>query len=109
MRAKHLPDGLSELGGQEVIVKNGEARLRNGALAGSILKMNDAIKNLVFKCNVKFTDAIDFASANPAKNLGIFDKVGSIAVGKNADFTVLDEEFNVITTIRDGNTIFNKN
>jgi N-acetylglucosamine-6-phosphate deacetylase len=106
MRAKHLSDGISELGGQKVIVKNGEARLENGALAGSILKMNDAIKNLVLKCDVKFTDAIDFATVNPAKNLGVFDKMGSIEVGKTADFTVLDGEFNVKLTIRDGNVIY---
>ena len=106
MRAKHLADGISELGGQEVIVKNGEARLRNGALAGSILKMNDAIKNLVLHCGVKFTDAVDFATINPAKNLGLYDCVGSIAVGKKADITVLDGEFNVKLTIRNGNVIY---
>ena len=108
MRAKHLPDGLSELGGQEVIVKDGEARLRNGALAGSILKMNTAIKNLVLMLDVPFTDAIDFATINPAKNLKIDDKVGSIKVGKNADLTVLDGEFNVLLTIREGKTIYSK-
>lgn len=106
MRAKHLSDGISELGGQEVIVKNGEARLKNGALAGSILKMNDAIKNLVLSCNVRFTDAVDFATVNPAKNLNIFDSVGSIEVGKKANLTVLDGEFNVKTTIRDGLIIY---
>ncbi len=108
MRAKHLPDGLSELGGQEVIVKDGEARLRNGALAGSILKMNVAIKNLVEKLDVSFTDAVDFATINPAKNLKIDDKVGSIKVGKNADVTLLDKDFNVMLTIRDGNVIYSK-
>ena len=108
MRAKHLADGISELGGQEVIVKNGEARLKNGALAGSILKMNDAIKNLVLKCAVPFTDAVDFATVNPAKNLNLFDKMGSIEVGKYANFAVLDGEFNVITTIRSGKTIYSK-
>ena len=108
MRAKHLSDGISELGGQKVIVKNGEARLENGALAGSILKMNDAIKNLVLKCDVKFTDAVDFATVNPAKNLNVFDKMGSIEVGKKADFAVLDGTFDVKLTIRDGNVIFQK-
>ena len=68
--------------------------------------MNDAIKNLVLKCDVKFTDAIDFATVNPAKNLGVFDKMGSIEVGKTADFTVLDGEFNVKLTLRDGNVIY---
>ena len=108
MRAKHLKDGESELGGQKVFVKNGEARLADGTLAGSILKMNDAVKNLVLKCDVKFTDAIDFATANPAKNLGIYDKKGSIKVGKDADFTVLDGEFNVLLTVRAGNVIYKK-
>lgn len=108
MRAKHLSDGISELGGQEVIVKNGEARLKNGALAGSILKMNDAIKNLVTSCDVKFTDAIDFATANPAKNLGIFDQIGSIKVGKKANFCILNETFDVCKTIRNGNVIYSK-
>ena len=106
MRAKHLPDGLSELGGQEVIVKNGEARLRNGALAGSILKMNDAIKNVVLKCNVPFTDAVDFATINPAKNLGIYDKVGSIKEGKFANVTIMNEDFTISATYRNGIKIF---
>ncbi len=108
MRAKHLADGISELGGQEVIVKNGEARLKNGALAGSILKMNDAVKNLVLRCNVPFTDAVDFATANPAKNLNVFDSVGSIEVGKRANLTILDGEFNVHLTVRDGNVIYKR-
>ena len=47
MRAKHMPDGVSELGGQLVIVKNGEARLENGTLAGSVLRMNNAVKNVM--------------------------------------------------------------
>jgi N-acetylglucosamine-6-phosphate deacetylase len=108
MRAKHLADGISELGGQEVIVKDGEARLRNGALAGSILKMNDAVKNLVLKCNVPFTDAIDYATANPAKNLGIFNEVGSIEVNKKANLVVLSGKFEVLKTIRNGKIIFEK-
>lgn len=106
MRAKHLSDGISELGGQEVIVKNGEARLRNGALAGSILKMNDAIKNLVLKCDVPFTDAVDFATINPAKNLKLEKEIGTIDLGKKADFAVLDGEFNVCLTVRNGNVIY---
>ncbi len=106
MRAKHLADGLSELGGQTVIVKNGEARLENGALAGSILKMNDAVKNLVLSCDVAFTDAIDFATVNPAKNLGVDSEMGTIEVGKKANLCVLTEEFSVALTVRDGNVIY---
>ena len=107
MRAKYLPDGESELGGQLVLVKNGEARLENGALAGSVLKMNDAIKNLVTKAQISFTDAIDFATKNPAKNLGIYNEVGSIKEGKRADITVLDKNtFEVLMTIRNGKVVY---
>ncbi len=102
MRAKQLPDGISELGGQTVIVKNGEARLENGALAGSVLKMNVAVKNMVEKVGVDFCTAVDFATANPAKSLGVYAERGSIALGKRADFTVLDGDFNVIMTIVGG-------
>ncbi len=106
MRAKHLKDGLSELGGQTVIVKNGEARLENGALAGSILKMNDAVKNITLSCDVSFTDAIDFATINPAKNLKVDKEMGTIEVGKKANLAVLTEDFSVALTLRDGNIIY---
>lgn len=103
MRAKSLADGISELGGQTVIVKNGEARLSDGTLAGSVLKMNDAIKNAVLKCGINFTDAVDFATINPANNLGL-KGYGEIKVGNAADFTVIDGEFNVCATVVNGKT-----
>ncbi len=106
MRAKSMPDGESELGGQLVIVKNGEARLVDGTLAGSVLRMNDAVKNVVTKCGVPFTDAIDFCTINPATNLGISDRLGSIAVGKSASVTVLSADYKVLMTIRDGNVVY---
>lgn len=108
MRAKGMADGLSELGGQTVIVKNGEARLENGALAGSVLKMNDAIKNVVTKLGVPFTDAIDFATRNPAENIGVLNERGTIEVGKRADFAVLDENFDVMLTVVGGKVVFQK-
>lgn len=108
MRAKGLNDGVSELGGQKVIVKNGEARLTNGHLAGSILKMNDAIKNMVLKVGVPFLNAVDFATINPAKNLGVNDKIGSIKKGKLANLTVIDDEFNVLYTFIKGNLVYKK-
>ena len=106
MRAKGVPDGVSELGGQVVYVKNGEARLEDGTLAGSVLRMNRAVQNMVEKVGVPFTQAVDYATINPAKNLKIDNEVGSIAVGKNADFTVLNSAYDVVLTIRDGKIIY---
>ncbi|MBQ7373832.1 MAG: N-acetylglucosamine-6-phosphate deacetylase [Clostridia bacterium] len=106
MRAKGMPDGLSELGGQVVIVKDGEARLQDGTLAGSVLKMNVAVKNLVEKVGVSFTDAIDFATVNPAKNLGVINERGTIELGKRADFAVLAEDFSVLATVIGGEVVY---
>ena len=106
MRAKGIPDGVSELGGQTVYVKNGEARLEDGTLAGSVLRMNRAIENIVTKVGVPLLQAVDFATINPAKNLGIDKEVGSIKVGKRADFTVINENFDVLMTVRDGEIVY---
>lgn len=108
MRAKGMPDGDYELGGQPVIVKNKEARLENGTLAGSVLLMKDAIKNVHQKCGIELTKVIDMATINPAKNLGLDRERGSIKVGKVADFAVINKEFEVLLTIRDGKIIYKK-
>ena len=91
-----------------MIVKGGEARLSDGTLAGSVLKMNEAVKNLVTKCGVPITQAVDCASANVAKHLGLFDEIGGIKIGKRASYTVLDKNFDCVMTIRDGKTIYDR-
>ncbi len=108
MRAKHMPDGISELGGQVVIVKNGEARLENGTLAGSVLKMNNAVKNVMKFLQLPLEDVVKLATINPAKNLGVDDTIGSIKVGKRADFVILDGDMNVVKTVREGKVIYEK-
>ena len=106
MRAKGIPDGVSELGGQVVYVKNGEARLEDGTLAGSVLRMNRAVQNMVEKVGVPFTQAVDYATINPARLLKIDQEAGSIKVGKRADFTVLNSNYDVLLTVRDGEIVY---
>lgn len=108
MRAKQMPDGISELGGQVVIVKNGEARLENGALAGSVLKMNVAVRNVMNFLGVSLEEAISFATLNPAKNLGVDDKLGTLEEGKLASFVVIDKDVEVYRTYKEGHLIFQK-
>ena len=108
MRAKHMPDGISELGGQTVIVKNGEARLENGTLAGSVLKMNNAVRNVVKFLNLPLEEVVKMATINVAKNIGVDKKLGSISVGKRADFVILDQDLNVIKTVRNGEVIYSR-
>ena len=106
MRAKGIPDGVSELGGQVVYVKNGEARLGDGTLAGSVLRMNRAVQNMVEKVGVPFTQAVDYATINPARMVGIDGEAGSIAVGKRADFTVLNANYDVLCTVVGGKVVY---
>lgn len=106
MRAKGIPDGVSELGGQTVYVKNGEARLEDGTLAGSVLRMNRALQNFVTKVGVSFEKAVDCATINPAKTLGLDKEIGSIKVGKRADFVVLNANYDVLLTVRDGKIVY---
>lgn len=108
IEAKHLPDGNYSLGGQPVIVKGKEARLADGTLAGSTLKMNVAIKNIMDVLGIDLCKAIDLATINPARNLGIEKTKGSIAIGKDADFAVIDKDLNVYMTVSNGRVIYNK-
>ena len=108
MEAKWMPDGNYQLGGQKVIVQNGEARLEDGTLAGSTLKMNEAIYNFMKTTGVSLLDAVDFATINPARCLHVEDRKGSIEVGKDADFVIVDKDLNVYMTICRGEIVYSK-
>ena len=108
MRAKCLNAGIYDLGGQDVTVGNGKAVLADGTLAGSILKMNEAVRNVATFSNLSLLDAVKMASINPAKQIGIFDRKGSIAAGKDADLVILDEAMNVEKTYCRGELAFQK-
>jgi N-acetylglucosamine-6-phosphate deacetylase len=106
MRAKCLSDGKYDLGGQSVEVKNHVARLSDGTLAGSTLTMPAALKNMMKFTGLDFSYAIKLVTENPAKILGLFDKIGSIAVGKIADLVVLNENLDVVLTLIQGHICF---
>ncbi|WP_125153506.1 N-acetylglucosamine-6-phosphate deacetylase [Clostridium rectalis] len=106
MQAGGMEDGLWSLGGQEVIVKDGSARLRNNTLAGSILTLNKAVKNIYESTDLFLWEAVSMASLNPAKALKIDDKKGSIDIGKDADLIIFDKDFNVLNTIVQGKTVY---
>jgi len=108
MRAKGLIDGDYELGGQKVIVSNNEARLVDATLAGSVLKMIDAVKNAIKFLNISLEDAVMMASTNPAKKLNVYDRKGSIEVGKDADLVVLNKDLVILMTIVKGKIVYKK-
>lgn len=103
MRAGMMPDGDYLLGELPVYVKDGMARLKHGNnLAGSILQLKDAVKNVVKWNLVTPQDAIMMASYVPAKSVKITDKCGMILPGRAADFIVLQPDMSLIVTYLDG-------
>lgn len=108
MRAKCMCDGQYDLGGQQVTVQNGVAALDNGALAGSLLKLPQAIKNIMQFTTCTLVDALRMVSYNPARKLQLEAHKGSIEVGKDADLVVLSPDIAVKMTMREGVVVFEK-
>lgn len=106
MRAKCMGDGVYDLGGQEVYVTGGKAALKDGTLAGSVLKMDEAVRKMMENTSCTLADTLHMCSVNPAKQLGLYDRIGSITVGKDADLVVLDGKYRVVMTVCKGNVVF---
>ncbi|MCU0104262.1 N-acetylglucosamine-6-phosphate deacetylase [Acholeplasma vituli] len=105
MRAKYMTPGIYDLGGQSVHIQNNEARLADGTLAGSILKMNDGVKNLIKTLQLSPSMASVLASLNPAKQLKLDHLMGSIEVGKLANLVILNQDYDVVHTIINGKVV----
>ncbi len=92
MQGTGCPDGSYTLSGLPVIVKNGKALTLDGVLAGSTLDLWDGVKNLMNFAGISLEKAIACATVNPARMVGIDDRVGSIDAGKRADLLVVDAD-----------------
>lgn len=108
MRATGFKEGTYDLGGQEVIVTQGQAKLKNGTLAGSVLTMDKAVKNLVTKVGISLLNAVQMASYNPAKCLGIDDKKGSLELYKDADIVILNKNLETELTMVAGKVVYRR-
>jgi len=107
MRAKGLQYGDFDLGGQTVHVSKAGAHLSNGALAGSVLTMEQAVKNMKAITNCSWQEIVAMSSTNAAEQLKLTTK-GRIMEGFDADFVLLDEKLNVQKTICQGKVVFEK-
>lgn len=94
MSAAGMPDGTYHLGGQKVNVQGGRATLDNGALAGSTTNLLACVQNVI-SFGVPAEHAIQAATYNPAREIGVLDDLGTIETGKFADLVVLDEHWNL--------------
>lgn len=104
--AAGLPDGNYKLGVNDVVVVDGDAKLAsNGVRAGSTLTTGQALKNIMKFTGRPIEEVLQLLTVNPAKLIGVFDRKGSIADGKDADLVVLDEENNVKDTFVKGKQV----
>ncbi|MFE7973700.1 N-acetylglucosamine-6-phosphate deacetylase [Streptomyces shenzhenensis] len=103
MDAAGIGDGRYMLGPLEVEVSDGVARLvQGGSIAGSTLTLDRAFKRAVTVDRLPVPDVVAALSANPARLLGLADRVGSLEPGKDADLVLLDEDFEVKGVMRQG-------
>lgn len=101
--AAGLPDGNYKLGVNDVVVIDGDAKLADGgSRAGSTLTMIQALKNLIAYTGKSLQDLIPVLTENPARLIGLYDRVGSLNPGKEASMLVLDKNHNLIKTFVKG-------
>ncbi len=108
IRASGMPDGEYTFMDQKIFVKGKKAYLADQTLAGSTLTMEQAVRNMVRLVDVPLTDAVRMASLNGAKVLGLEHHKGIIAVGKDADLVVLNNDFEVQMTVYEGSVKYSK-
>ncbi|MCJ7840618.1 N-acetylglucosamine-6-phosphate deacetylase [Lederbergia sp. NSJ-179] len=101
MMAKGMENGEYELGGQKVIVVDGEARLENGSLAGSVLTLDQAFRNIMEFTGCSITEAVQMTSSNQAREFKLTQK-GYLKPGKDADFVIMSPQLEVENTYRLG-------
>ena len=101
-RAGGMPDGEYTLGGQPIIVKGIQCLLEDGTIAGSVLKLNNAVKNVRDNTDLPFWKIVSAASLAPARAIGADDRKGSLEAGKDADIIITDGDFNILKTIIGG-------
>ncbi|MBO4884658.1 MAG: N-acetylglucosamine-6-phosphate deacetylase [Clostridia bacterium] len=107
-RAGGLADGEYTLGGQPIFVKGIECRLKDGTIAGSVLRLNNAVRNLRAHTSLPLQQIVRMASLNPARAIGAADRKGSLEAGKDADIVITDADFQVVRTIIAGDTVYQK-
>ena len=105
-RAGGMPDGEYDLGGQPIFLKGIECRLADGTIAGSVLKLNHAVRNVLANTDLPVSEVFNMASLNPATAIHCENRLGSLEAGKDADIIIADESINIIRTIKKGRTIY---
>jgi N-acetylglucosamine-6-phosphate deacetylase len=93
---------------RSVHIQEGAVRLADGTLAGSVLTMERALKNVCTATGRPLEETWMMSSLNAARAIGVSSRKGSLEVGKDADLVLLDEDFNVKLTVAQGEIVFSR-
>lgn len=99
-------DGSFTFNGQPAHVEGGVARLADGTITGSILTMDQALRNLIRFAGVSLNQASAMCSRNPAITCGLGDHKGLLRPGYDADLSILDRDLKLVATIRAGEVVY---
>ena len=104
IRAGCLKSGIYDLGGREVSVSGDKATLIDGTIAGSVLQMNQAVRNMIINTSMSPIEAINSVTKIPAKMLNL--KKGELLVEYDADIVIFDDSFDIMMSIVGGEIVF---
>ncbi|MCW4049845.1 MAG: N-acetylglucosamine-6-phosphate deacetylase [Candidatus Bathyarchaeota archaeon] len=100
-----LPDGEYQIDGRTLILGGGLVKLPSGVIAGSSIRLNDAVRNMV-NVGLPLSDAVQMATDTPARILGLTPRMGRLEPGSDADIVVMDQTYRVLETLVDGETVY---
>jgi len=103
-----LEDGEYDLVGYTVIVKDGQARLKDGTIAGCTVPLNRCIEIMNKQVGIPLLQTIQMATINPARAMGFANRLGSIDKDKDASLVVIDEDINIYMVMVKGNIVYNQ-
>lgn len=106
IRGAGMPDGEYPIDDRTVVVHDGAVRLPDGTLAGSTLTMNRGLRNLMAATGEPLQVLWRTSSLNAACALGVDDRKGSIAIGRDADLILVDDEINIYLTLVEGRVVY---
>jgi len=100
-----MSDGEYDFGGLKISLREGRSLLESGRLAGSTIRLCDAVRNIVEFTDSSIAEAVEMATSTPARIVGVDDRKGSLVPGMDADITVLDRDLSVMLTMVEGRIV----
>ena len=107
VRAGGMPDGSYTLGGQPLALRGIECRMADGTIAGSVLRLNQAVRLYRDSARIPMYEAVRAATLNAAESIGIDDVKGSLLPGRDADIVIMNGHCEIIRTMIRGREVFN--